>query len=539
MASKYLSIEETVEFLGIPQAEVNRLRGTGELRGFADRGTWKFRAEDVEEFARSRQADSSVDGGLGGDDPSLEDEDFETTGTTSLLDDDDGVMADQPTLVQQSLDDEPLLVDDTSDSDVRLVIDPSLELDDSSDDDDVQLVVGDEPAVADMNESDSDVRLIANSVESDDAPILSVDDDAPILSVDDDAPILSVDDDAPILSEDDDAPILVEDDDAPILVEDDDAPILVEDDDAPILVVDDDAPVMAESDSEVRLVADPVTEDPGMAGSDSDVKLVASDALEATMLETPRAVEDLDMTEIAEGSGVSLEPAADSGISLETVAESGISLEVGDESGISLESSGSGVDLGDVTIADSGISLDLDSETADETQVEVPAMVDDGTDFEMAGADDEEADTDTSVLLFDDEEDADDYSATVVKKSADHDDIFDEFTDIGGDDDLDEVDDDIFGDDDELGGDLDVFDADDDVFDDEEAEDYAVPVEQRIVAAVEHEWGVGTFLAMMFSTGLMVFCGMVMFELVKSIWGWQDPTPITGGLIDAVGGLFN
>ncbi|GIT29892.1 MAG: hypothetical protein Ct9H300mP1_19380 [Planctomycetaceae bacterium] len=38
MANKYLSIEETVEILGIPQEEVNRLRGAGELRGFADRG---------------------------------------------------------------------------------------------------------------------------------------------------------------------------------------------------------------------------------------------------------------------------------------------------------------------------------------------------------------------------------------------------------------------------------------------------------------------------------------------------------------------
>ena len=92
--------------------------------------------------------------------------------------------------------------------------------------------------------------------------------------------------------------------------------------------------------------------------------------------------------------------------------------------------------------------------------------------------------------------------------------------DIGDDDGLDVVDDDdIFGEDDELGEDLDVFDADDDVFDDEEADDYAVPVEQRIVATVEQEWGVGTFLGLLtFSTGLMLVCGMVLFELVKSIW---------------------
>jgi len=293
------------------------------------------------------------------------------------------------------------------------------------------------------------------------------------------------------------------------------------------------------------LVSDPVATD-AMAGSDSDVKLVVAESLDATSLETPRGAAELELTEIAGDSNLSLDPAVDSGISLEAVAESGISLEGADESGISLEPSGSGVELGGgVTIADSGIALDLGGgsdislDPTEDTQLEVPALVDDGTDFEMAGAGGDEATgTDTSVLLFDDEEDADDYSATVVKKS-DDDDIFDEFGDLGdGDgDDLDVVDDDdIFGDDDEL-EDLDVFDADDDVFDDEEAEDYAVPVE-RIVAPVEQEWGVGTFLLLLKATGLMIVCGLVLFELVKSIWSAEDPG-FSGVLIDTVGNLFN
>jgi len=451
MASKYLSIEETIELLGIPQEEITRLREAGDLRGFADRGTWKFRAEDVEEFSRSRQADSSDNVGLGDDELSLDDDDFESLGTASLLDEDDEVSADQPTLIQQTTDDEPLLsLDDTSDSDVRLVIDDSLE-------------------PGDLSESDSDVRLVM-----------------------------------------------------------------------------DDEPLLAESDSEIQLVADAQPTD-DMAGSDSDVKLVATDPLDATIIETPQDSEDLGLTEIAEGSDLSIDQNSNSGISLEAVAESGISLEAADESGISLEPSGSGVELSEMTLVDSGISLDLDGESGisldlddktDETQLEVPALVEDGTDFEMAGAgdeDDDETGTDTSVLLFDDEEDADDYSATVVKKS-DDDDIFDEFGDIGDDDDLDVVDDDIFGEDDEL-EDLDVFDADDDVFDDEEVDDYAVPVE-RIVAPVEQEWGVGTFLSLLTGTGLMIVCGMVLFELVKSIWSAEDPG-FTGTLIDSVGGMFN
>jgi len=455
MASKYLSIEETIELLGIPQEEITRLREAGDLRGFADRGTWKFRAEDVEEFSRSRQADSSDNVGLGGDELSLDDDelsldddDFESLGTASLLDEDDEVSADQPTLIQQTTDDEPLLsLDDTSDSDVRLVIDDSLE-------------------PGDLSESDSDVRLVM-----------------------------------------------------------------------------DDEPLLAESDSEIQLVADAQPTD-DMAGSDSDVKLVATDPLDATIIETPEDSEDLGMTEIAEGSDFSIDQNSNSGISLEAVAESGISLEAADESGISLEPSGSGVELSEMTLVDSGISLDLDGESeisldlddnTDETQLEVPALVEDGTDFEMVGAGDDETGTDTSVLLFDDEEDADDYSATVVKKS-DDDDIFDEFGDIGDDDDLDVVDDDIFGEDDEL-EDLDVFDADDDVFDDEEVDDYAVPVE-RIVAPVEQAWGVGTFLSLLTGTGLMIVCGMVLFELVKSIWSAEDPG-FTGTLIDSVGGMFN
>ena len=464
MASKYLNIEEVVELLGSPQEEITRLRESGELRGFADRGTWKFRTEDIEEFARSRQADSSADGGLGADALLLADDDFDAPGTTSLLDDDDEISADQPTLLQGAVDDEPLL---SFDDEPLLSVDdePLLTIDDASDSD-VRLVIDDELEPQDVSESDSDVRLVL-----------------------------------------------------------------------------DNEPGLAESDSEVQLVADPadVEEVDEMAGSDSDVKLVAA------ALETPRGVDDLDLTEIAEGSGMALEPAGDSGISLEAVAESGISLEGADESGISLDPSGSGVELGDVTIADSGIALDLDEgsgialdldEKTDETQLEVPALVDDGTNFEMAGAgqdEDEETGTDTSVLLFDDEEDADDYSATVVKKSDDAD-IFDEFGDIGDDDDLDVVDD-IFGEDDEL-ADLDVFDADDDVFDDEEQDDdYAVPVE-KIAASTEQEWGVGTFLSLLTATGLMLVCGMVLFELVKSIWSAEDPG-FSGGLIDTVGQMLN
>lgn len=455
MAQKYLSIEEAAEFLGMPQDELTRIRESGELRGFADRGTWKFQTEAVEEYHRSRQADSSVEGGLVDELLPVSDDGFASPDAPSILDDDDDVAADGPTLIRQSVeDDEPLLIDDSSDSDVRLVLDDSLELDDPPP----------EPAL--LAESDSDVRLVA-----------------------------------------------------------DDSPGDVDG-----------------SDSDVKLVQ-----------SNEPPALVMDDDLAATSIEQPRDAEDLGLTEVADEGDLSLEPAADSGISLESVDESGINLEAADGSGISLESADSNIVLSDQTIADSGISLDTGEESGialdldgggdedvDETQYEVPALVEDGTDFDMAEAAQDDSGTDTSVLLFDDEEDADDYTDTVVKKSDDID-MFDEFSDIGdGDDDLDVVDDELFGEDDEL-EELDVFDADDELFDsdgDEELTGYDVGPQPTVIAAVEHEWGIGAFLPLVASTGLMIACGMVLFELVRSIWGWQDPG-FSGTLIETIGDMFN
>jgi excisionase family DNA binding protein len=56
---KYLSLEEAAARLAVSKDQLIRMRESGDIRGFADRGTWKFRVEDVDELARTRQADSS------------------------------------------------------------------------------------------------------------------------------------------------------------------------------------------------------------------------------------------------------------------------------------------------------------------------------------------------------------------------------------------------------------------------------------------------------------------------------------------------
>ena len=58
---KYLNLEEAASLLKLKNEELIRFREKGEIRGFADRGTWKFKSDDVEEFRRRRQPDSDPD----------------------------------------------------------------------------------------------------------------------------------------------------------------------------------------------------------------------------------------------------------------------------------------------------------------------------------------------------------------------------------------------------------------------------------------------------------------------------------------------
>ena len=46
MAKKYLSLEEAAGMLGISEDELKRAREKGDIRGFADRGNWKFRQNE-------------------------------------------------------------------------------------------------------------------------------------------------------------------------------------------------------------------------------------------------------------------------------------------------------------------------------------------------------------------------------------------------------------------------------------------------------------------------------------------------------------
>ena len=61
MVQGYYSLEEAAKILGMTTEELTQLAQKREVRAFADRGTWRFRTQDVEELARRRGLGSSVE----------------------------------------------------------------------------------------------------------------------------------------------------------------------------------------------------------------------------------------------------------------------------------------------------------------------------------------------------------------------------------------------------------------------------------------------------------------------------------------------
>ncbi|GIX04201.1 MAG: hypothetical protein KatS3mg114_0070 [Planctomycetaceae bacterium] len=156
-SKKYLTLEEAAQQLGLRTDEVIRLREKGELRGYADRGTWKFKADDILEYKRRLQPDSSPEVQLLPEGDSALDLDL-----SGLQSDSDVRLVTTPDKPQKGLTgsstDLPTFSGATSDSDVRLVEPPSQR---PGSDSDVKLVAsGSDPsAPIPLADSDSDVRL--------------------------------------------------------------------------------------------------------------------------------------------------------------------------------------------------------------------------------------------------------------------------------------------------------------------------------------------------------------------------------------------
>ena len=170
---KYLSLEEAAAMLGVRTDEVIRLREKGELRGFADRGTWKFKSDDVEECQRRRQPDSNPDVPLMSEDDKIvsgpaSDSDVRlmvSDGTRKQL---TGSSAELP-IMKPGSDSDVRLVGSSSqakskkgsDSDVKLILPKESDSDVKLSDSDSDVRLASKPPPAKLSDSDSDVRLAA------------------------------------------------------------------------------------------------------------------------------------------------------------------------------------------------------------------------------------------------------------------------------------------------------------------------------------------------------------------------------------------
>ena len=439
MAKRYLGIDEAAARLGIAKDELNRLRTKGEVRGFADRGTFKFKEEDIEELARRLQPSSDPDLQMmdGDDDASVLDDDAAADG--SGLDGAPSIIrrlsGGAPSSDSDSSESAGSIFDDfgeggASDSDVRLVMDDRLDASHDSgpdvmlqlqeSDSDVRLSGGsDANSRINLGDSDSDVRLSSDSGMSGGSAInLGLGDSDSDVRLDGDS-------DSRFVKPDSDSDVQL----APNAA--DSGKLMPKpDSDSDVMLVSEEP----DSDSDVHLVGD---EDSGMDSgvdfglqSDSDVRLISADSdsdvrmLDDARLGGPRSRikkdSDSDVAMIPD-SGLDLESGgsgigSNSGIrgdgSSVLLDDSDIALDQGSgislagRSGINLVGPQSGIALN--RIADSGVSLEKKSMDDDSGL----ALFDSHSDGGIVLSDDSgialQADDDSGIALGGDDDEDDD-----------------------------------------------------------------------------------------------------------------------------------
>ncbi len=452
MATKrYLNIDEAAAKLGMSKEGLNKLRSKGEVRGFADRGTFKFKEEDIDELSRRLQTSSDPDVQMiGEDDGSVLDDDHAADGSglgsaPSVI---RQLSGDAPSIDPESGDSAGSIFDDfggggASDSDVRLVMDdrldaghdsgPDVMLQFQESDSDVRL--SSDSGRINLNDSDSDVQLASDvpTAAPDSVLKLGLSDSDSDVRLDDGSSTRFAtpesDSDVMLAPDPSDSGKLVPkpDSDSDVMLvseepdSDSDVHLAGEDSGLPIgMESDSDVQLIsADSDSDVRLLDDsriPGPKSKIKKDSDSDVAVLPDSGVSLTGGSGvgPKSgirgggssvlMDDSDIA-LDGGSGISLTSQSginlvgpQSGISLDNVSDSGVSLEKrrqdDDDSGLSLFAD---EDEGGITLAgDSGIALQMNDDSG---------IALSGDDDEDAGITLAETGTDSGLSLKDDDGD--------------------------------------------------------------------------------------------------------------------------------------
>lgn len=585
---KYLSLEEAATELGLKPDELIRLREKGQVRGFADRGTWKFKADDIDEYRRSQQPDSDPDL------PMFDDsDDYEMdTGATRQIDimksDSDvrlvpldeskkrllsGSSAELSAIQLQSSDSDVRLVEDprmskkkSSDSDVKMVKPKSGLKSDS--DSDVKIVNKD-PTESD---SDSDVKLLQSLVPDSDSNVRMADSDSDVKMAASDSDVRL----APLTSREDESRMLASDSDvrlSPLLDSDSDVkmigkPSLKRDSDSDVLLLPRDMTggsdpqlPLGPGDSSVTLAGDSGIKLASGSGvrmkDDSGISLAGDSGIALGGDSGIRLGGDSGIR-LSEDSGIQLLQPADSGISLE--GDSGIrfaddsGISVGPDSGIKLSGSPSG---GKKRKGDSSRNLKGGkSSSSDDIESTAPMLLsefDDDRSAELLSGDFNASDTSElpsmadsggNVEIFDDDDEADTRTLPSKKKPVSDASLFE--IDEEGEEEVTMPLEELEVSEEDLHEDSDFnaldFDASDEIMDDSFAGGSSElgysGAQRKIAVSREVEWSAGTFGLLLLSVTMLTVGSIVSADLLRTVWARAEESNIDHGLVTMFGSLW-
>lgn len=581
---KFLTTAEVTHFFGIEEETVRSLVETGDLKALADRGTWKYRREDIEALIKAGRLHPTREM------PTVDDMDFDESmgfGAAGATDDrvdflelDEDALAGESTMIsgsapveadalRMSFTEEP----EGSASDVR-VFTPS---DSPSSDSDIHLRGGkssSETSVMPGAPSSSDVQALADDAASASSQYLQslegVDLDRlgrasltgqeiPVEGI-----VLDLDDESSgklqqpsvggtqrLARPELDLPAEFADEFA-------DEPTMIPSGGTSRLEIPTggtsrmeppaDLPSRLELPHELPPEADSVLADEGLATSEGDSGLTFENTDSGLTLDTG----DSGLTMDAGDSGLTLD-AADSGLTLDA-GDSGLTLDAGD-SGLSLDGGDSGLSLEVVSddmapaapvaatqrmqqIGEIDEDLDFNSGSGDSGGTRRLAVEEKFAE-ERAFIDDDEDGQQTSVIMVDDDDEGDGDFVGTLSGAVDAGELVEDL----------EVSEDLeggYGADEQFGtAEADVIDAEDEAFSDdamgeavseEDADTYAAPVAR--MEPRQPAWGAVTAVMVMGAAGLIGTNLWIMWEGIATMWTGGETSGPAAMLISTIGSML-
>lgn len=555
MVQGYYSLEEAAKILGMNTEELSQLAQKREVRAFADRGTWRFRTQDVEELARRRGLGSSPELELGG---SAKSESsvfgFQVAPESDRVEIGQEMFTETPSGARKGSGSKPRTPTPKagSDSDVRLVAEGGAVSFKLSSDSEVKVSgqgggpksgpkkVGNKPA------SDSDVKIVSDSSEE-----VALGSRPSKTGTDSD---VRLDLDAGKSQKSPEDTFLTEEIDLDAELKKDAAKKQSDPKHKPLATT---GPIEL---SEANLAAPGGHIDTDSSDFDLSLDVQESSPLEPTMdtvpaIPTRKKSEEVPLGQKPKGisgsdSGISLAKPSDRGVSLEKKkkkkdeSDDALTFAIAGEPGTTPKpakstDSDSSSEF-ELTLEDSSTGLAPDESAVKEkdifeTDFEVPALEDSGSgavkigdtdlessDFDLALGEEDvaaEEESGSQVVALDDEEDVDEGAATVARPSS--------LLEKPG-----------------KGKKKDKPAVESSVLEAEEmieapAEEEEVMAAPRAVApAAPADWGTLTPIVLLLSVVVMLVVGMMGFELVHGMWGFRQNSKVGSFVIRAVGGLF-